>query len=258
MRLERPDLNFQKFARFFMAGWALLVALQGVAWAVSGTEVVGRQPPPLYLAKVPEAFVLHYQVRKGGLVGDGELRWAPEGSGYELTLQGKVLGLQLLHQISRGALGIQGLAPRYFSDQRSLSAAQSATFDEASGTIRYTGRPELVTWVAGVQDRLSWMVQLPAILQAEPTLQVLGQRVLLYVSGARGDADEWVFQFMAREEVQTPSGQVSSAKWVRQPRKPNDSLVEVWLDPARQWLPVRAQFGHEANSLALSLQQTSP
>lgn len=251
-----PFLQF--FARFILACWALLITPHHVACAAPEARQVGSKAAPVYLAQTPEPFVLHYQIRKGGLVGNGELRWKPTASGYDLTLEGKVLGLRLLHQVSQGVLSVHGLAPRFFSDQRLRGAAQSATFDVGSGLIRYAGRSELIPWVAGVQDRLSWMVQLPAVLQAQPQLQVPGQQVLFFVSGARADADEWIFQCIAREDIQTPQGSVASLKWVRQPRKPNDSLVEVWLDPARQWLPVRAKFGHEADSLALSLQEIRP
>ena len=46
-----------------------------------------------------------------------------------------------------------------------------------------------------------------------------------------------------RESVAVPAGTVPQAlRLTREPRKPYDTQVEVWLDPARQHLPVRARM----------------
>jgi hypothetical protein len=46
----------------------------------------------------------------------------------------------------------------------------------------------------------------------------------------------WTFGVVGAEAV----GQVPALKLLRQPRKPRDVQVEVWLDPARGHLPLRA------------------
>lgn len=264
--LVRLPLNFENFSRVHLVGLGLLVASQG-AWcetvpeaAASGVVVGERATVTLYRAKVPAPSTLHYQLRKGGITGEAELRWAPEGGRYELSLQGTVLGLKLLQQASSGTLDAHGLAPQRFSDQRARGPAHTATFQRDKGTIRYSGQTDETRWLVGAQDRLSWMLQLPAVLRAAPQRQAPGQVVEFYVSGARGDADVWAFRFVGMEDVRTQAGVVPAAKWMREPRKPRDSVVEVWLDPARQLLPVRASLGSsgEAEPLELTLQHLAP
>lgn len=256
--IVRLALNFHPAWRAPLAALGLLLALQG-AHSETVPAAVGSERA-LYRANLPAASTLHYQLRKGGLTGEGELRWAPEGGRYELSLEGGVLGLKLLQQVSSGTLDAHGLAPQVFSDRRVRGPAQTATFQRDKGTIRYSGLAEEMKWVAGAQDRLSWMLQLPAVLRAEPQRQATGQVVEFYVSGARGDADVWSFRCVGMEDVRTQAGVVPAVKWMRQPRKPHDSIVEVWLDPARQLWPVRARLGAsgEAESLELTLQHLTP
>jgi hypothetical protein len=88
------------------------------------------------------------------------------------------------------------------------------------------------------------MVQLPAILLANPALQAPGQRVTVFVTGARADVDAWTFVVKGRDTLDLPAGRVPGALHLqRVPRQPDDSRAEAWLDPARGLLPVRARFG---------------
>ena len=48
---------------------------------------------------------------------------------------------------------------------------------------------------------------------------------------------------LGREALQLPAGEVAEAlRLRREPTRPYDTRVEVWLDPARQHLPVRVRF----------------
>jgi len=84
------------------------------------------------------------------------------------------------------------------------------------------------------------MVQLGAIVAAEPKLRSIGAKVVMHVVGANADASVWIFDCVAIESVATGAGTVSALKFVREPREPYDTLVQVWLDPERHYLPVRA------------------
>ena len=69
-----------------------------------------------------------------------------------------------------------------------------------------------------------------------------GQR--LHVVGARGEAGVWTFDVEARENIDLPAGPVTGAlRLKREPRKPYDTQIEVWLDPARHHLPVKVRQG---------------
>jgi hypothetical protein len=79
------------------------------------------------------------------------------------------------------------------------------------------------------------------VLQATPALAQPGQQVQLAVVGTRGDAEVWTFTVQGRGPVELPSGTVAdTVHLLREPRRPYDMQVQVWLDPARQHLPVQA------------------
>jgi len=81
------------------------------------------------------------------------------------------------------------------------------------------------------------------VVQANPELRHTGARVTLRVVGTRGDAEAWHFDAQGAEPVELPGGAVAAAlRFVRAPVRPYDLQVEVWLDPARGHLPVRARL----------------
>jgi hypothetical protein len=97
--------------------------------------------------------------------------------------------------------------------------------------------------VPGAQDRLSFMLQLSAIVDAAPEKRVAGAQIALFVTGARGDADVWTFTVESVDAVDVPAGRVPGALHLRrEPRKPYDTRAELWLDPARSHLPVRVRL----------------
>ena len=119
----------------------------------------------------------------------------------------------------------------------------AANFDRAKGQISYSGPTTLKPLLAGAQDRLSWMVQLGAVIAADPERFGPGAVVLMSISGVRADVDTWAFQVQAVERLELPAGVVERALRVfRQPRQPYDTQIEVWLDPQRHHLPVKARM----------------
>jgi len=189
---------------------------------------------------LPPAATLHYQVRRGFLRGDGEIRWQPAGDTYRVVLEARIAGLTLLVQTSEGAIDGNGLAPLRFLDQRARRAAQAANFNRDSGRITFSGTTAEAPLVAGAQDRLSWMIQLAGIVAADPALLHEGSRITMAVVGARGDAGIWSLRYVGEETVETASGSVSAVKLVREGRTANDTTAEIWLDPARSYLPAHA------------------
>lgn len=216
-------------------------------------------PPPLYATRLPPAVTLRYELRRGRLSGSGDLLWRPDGGRYELRLEGSVVGVNVLTQVSEGALDADGLAPVRFTDQRARRAAVAANFEREAGRIRFSGPSHEVPWQPGVQDRLSWMVQLAAVAAAEPARLVAGERIVLRVVGARGDASLWAFRSEGPQTLTLFSTPVETVKLLREPRSAYDTRVEVWLDPARHHLPVRATLGSgEDDRLELRLREMLP
>ncbi len=195
---------------------------------------------PHYRTQFPPAALLRYELSRGGLSGSGELLWRPAGDHYELRLDGRVGPLAVLTQISSGGFDAAGLAPLRFTDKRLRRPTSAANFQREAGKITFSGPATEFALPAGTQDRLSWMMQLAAIVTAEPALRSAGAKVVMGVVGAHADASVWAFRCMGREPVDTGAGVVDAIKYLREPRELYDTTVQVWLDPARHFLPVHA------------------
>ena len=217
---------------------------------------------PLYATQMPPPMRLRYQVRRGGLQGTGELRWRPQGGRYELDFEARIGPLNLLSQASTGDFDAAGIAPLRFTDQRARRPVQAVNFQRDAGKVSFSGPGTEFALRAGMQDRLSWMLQLAAIAAAEPALRVAGAKVALRVVGVQGDASVWVFRCLGATAVsddseESPSGLLA---YLREPREQYDTTVKVWLDPAHHHLPVRARLkaGPGDPGLALVLQDMEP
>ena len=220
-----------------------------------------EQPVPVYRTRIPPAMTIEYDISRGSISGTGQLTWLPEGGSYEARLQASVIGYTLLSQISQGGFDKAGLAPLRFTDQRARKAARAANFQRDAGKITFSGPADEFALPAGVQDRLSWMIQLPAVLSAEPKRAVAGGEVVLYVVGARADVAVWTLRCLGAETVQTAGGPVRTVKFMRAPRGAKDTQAEVWLDPTRHYLPVRARLGQgsdDPDAFELVLRELKP
>ncbi len=231
---------------------AIPMARQDGLASVDGTSI------PVYPTLFAPSQVLRYHLQRGLLSGTGELSWrhdplADTDAKYELQLKASVAKLTILTQLSTGGFDHSGMAPLRFTDQRLRGSVRATHFQRQRSLIGFSTQSVEFPLVRGVQDRLSWMIQLPAILAANAKLASTGSEITLYVVGARGDASVWVFRSAGREPVKTDAGPVDAMKFVRQPRKPDDSLAEVWLDPTRQFLPVRAKIGNPDDGAMLEL-----
>lgn len=246
-------------------------AVQAVAPVAAPADAMprGGTPPPVYATQAPPAATLQYTVhhtRRGaepdpanssGL--QAELRWRPEAGGYTLTL-----GLAASGWASVGGFDAQGLAPERHVETRRGRELRAANFRREAGPgggrITYSGPQVEHTLLPGAQDRLSWLLQLPAVLEADPAWGEPGRQLQLFVAGVRGDAAWWTFSVLDRDPVELPAGTVAAAVHLqRLPERPYDLQVDVWLDPARHHLPVRLrlQNGAEAEGMDLRLLQLS-
>ena len=214
----------------------------------TATQPAPEPPPsaaelvvPVYVTRLPASADLHYQLQRGAVVGSGQLLWQRRGEAYELSLQGELQGTPVLGSVSRGVIDVDGVAPVRLADRRRSRELRAANFQRDTHRITFSGPQTEYPLVAGAQDRLSWMIQLPAILEADSALTQMGARVTLFVVGTRGDAEAWHFEVQGRQALELPAGDVADAlHLLREAQRPYDTRVEVWLDPAQQHLPVRA------------------
>jgi len=220
----------------------------------------GEEPPPVYRTHLPPSVTLHYQVRRGVLRGTGTIRWEASGDRYRLALEAQAAGIALLRQTSEGGIDASGLAPVRFLDQRARRSAVAANFRRDDGRITFSG--SAVEWplLPGSQDRLSWMIQLAGIAAAEPEQLVDGGHIAMVVVGARGDASVWTLRYAGRETIETAAGSVQAVKLLREGRSAYDTSAEIWLDPERSHLPVRATLRNStgASEYDLLLERIDP
>ncbi len=206
---------------------------------------------PVYATRLPPPGTWRYQLTRGIASGDAQLSWQPtDQQRYQMRLEGFIAGITVLDWVSTGGLDGAGIAPDRFVIRRRGKDSQAANFQRDTGKISFSGPTHELPLIAGVQDRLTWMLQLPAVIEAAPQRFGAGQSVVLMVIGARGGADVWTFNVIGTERV----GEIVALKLVREARKPRDVQVDVWLDPARGHIPVRALLTQPEGGAPLELQ----
>jgi hypothetical protein len=200
-------------------------------------------PPPVWTTRLPGDFAVAYALRRGEEAPRvGTLRFESRDGRYALQLQvsGAARGPE---QASQGRIDPAGLAPERYLDRRRARSAAAANFDPIGARITYSGAATVQPLFAGTQDRLSWLVQLAAVLEADPTRAQPGARLPLYVSGAHGDAQLWAFEVRGRVPKEGSGSAVDAlVHLVREPERPYDLRVEAWLDPSQQHLPARLRL----------------
>ncbi len=219
----------------------------------AASQTAGDEFIPHYRTKMPGSATVRYAVSRGMLHGSGELQWRPQGDQYELKLESKLGGMTLLTQISRGGFDAEGIAPVRFTDWRVRRSTVAANFQRDAGKISFSGSTQELPLEPGVQDRVSWMVQLAAIVAAQPNLRTPGAKVVMHVVGANADASVWAFKCVGNETVETDMGSIDAVKYVREPRGPNDTTAQAWLDSKHHFLPARATLRSGPNDEGFEL-----
>ncbi len=233
--------------------------------ASAGTEASVEPPPPALEASAPaepagtDALPLlaaqdlavlppegegvwRYRLRQAGEDGQAWLHWRSQADGYELQLQRRLPSRALPGWRSEGRRDALGLAPLRFAVLRGQREMLALNFRREQGLISYSASSELQPLPPATQDRLSWWLQLPALLQAwqaQHGAPLPDQRFEIPVALIRGGLRRWTFRVLGQEE----------GLWhlQRGGLGPHDTRLDVWLDPARQYLPVRLhqQIGEE-------------
>jgi hypothetical protein len=189
---------------------------------------------PLLRLAGPAAW--HYRLRQGGQDGEALLAWQPQADGrYSLRLTRQIGERALPAMESLGRTGSAGLAPERFALQRGGQDRQAVNFDADGRRVSFSASPAQLDLPEGTQDRLSWWLQLAALVQAAPTP---GGRWRVWVAGLRGELREWIF-----ETVDAAPDDAGTLHLRRQPLGERDPGVELWLDPNRGYWPVRLRQG---------------
>jgi uncharacterized protein DUF3108 len=173
------------------------------------------------------------------LQGEGELSWRHDGKEYELQLEARSPLLGTRRQRSVGRVTAQGLEPLHFWDKS--RSEQAAHFDRERGRVTFSNNQPDAPLAAGVQDRLSVVLQLAATVAAQPAAFPPGTQVAISTASVR-EAETWVFAVDREEDLQLPGGTVRALKLQRLPRREYDQKLELWLAPRMDYAPVRIRL----------------
>ncbi len=226
-----------------IAATAPLPATPAQETAAQSTPSAARALP-VYATALPAALHLRFRTLRGEREGQAELWWLPNAQGYELRLQGDLPGRTGWQRISRGGFDAAGLAPLRYAEGARGRDARAVNFERQAGRITFSGPAIEHELLPGAQDRLSWIIQLAGIAQAQPAMLVPGGQIEMYVAGTRGDAQTWRFDVLGAEWLTPIAGApaVPTMALRREPVRHYDTRVEIWLDPARSYLPLRLRL----------------
>lgn len=172
-----------------------------------------------------------YRLRQRGQDGEAVLAWQPQPDGhYSLRLTRQVGERELPAWVSQGRFGGTGLSPEHFAQQLGERERRVVSVPAGPGGWQPPEGAE------GAQDRLSWWLQLAALVQAAPTP---GGRWRVWVAGLHGELREWAFEAV-------PAGEADDVRLLhlrRQPLGTWDPGIDLWLDPTRGYWPVRLRQG---------------
>lgn len=160
-----------------------------------------------------------------------------DGKTYNLVERWKGKGVYGLlgeaQRTSRGTLGAGGMRPLYYEDARTARPTATARFDWAakSLTLQYKQGPQQRPMPEQAQDRLSFLF---SFAFAKPGKGPFDFKVV----DGKGIA-HYVFEVAGRERLKVPAGEFEALRLAQKLETSGDRGREVWLDPARSYLPMR-------------------
>ena len=189
-------------------------------------------------AAPPARVEITYQVlHNGGAVAEVTHLLEHDGKRYSLSERWEGRGLYALvgeaQRTSRGRVTPGGLRPLEYLDERPGRSTASARFSWKDKTLtqQYRGAPQAQPLPPHAQDRLSFLFA-PAF--RAPAGEPLEYRV----ADGKGIA-HYVFEIAGPERLKLPAGEFDALRLVKRRDQPGDRGTELWLDPARSYLPLR-------------------
>ncbi|MBY0235949.1 MAG: DUF3108 domain-containing protein [Burkholderiaceae bacterium] len=198
---------------------------------------------PARPGSAPPSGEWHYLLRSGEREGQAKLVWHSEAGRYALRLERQLEGRALPSWHSQGTLDGLGLAPQRFTQQRRGRERAAINFRADEGLLSFSASEALLPLEPGTQDRLSWWLQLSALVEADPAFYTAGRSFSLRVAALRGTALDWQFEVLGLVPLAQDDGSsVPALQLRRAPLGPHSGEVQLWLDPARHHLPLRLNF----------------
>jgi hypothetical protein len=227
---------------------ASAVAQASEAPASAASALPFEWPPSTRLSYKMVGFV------QGDAEGSARVEWLRSGGRYQVHLD-VVVGPDFAPLVTRrmsseGELVEQGLRPLRYEEAtkvafRSPRIVKMVFGDERILLANGQESPRL----DGVQDTASQFVQLTWLFTTQPQRLQVGQSVDMPLALPRR-VDRWIYDVHAEEVLDTPAGPVPTfhLKPRREVRRPGELLVDTWIAPTLQYLPVRIRIEQDANN----------
>lgn len=210
------------------------------------SDAATRRPalPALFTrTSPPPPAVLSFRVsgvRNGRAVeGRGTMAWQADRQRYQLTTEIGVLFFTLLKSRSEGDLGPLGLAPERYAEKRIGRSETNTHFHRERRQISFSASTAVFPTEGGEQDLGSWIWQLASLGRGDPEKFEPGLVFEILIAGTK-TANRWRVYVNGREALDLPDGLVSAWRLSVIPGPESfERQFDLWLDPARDWYPVR-------------------
>ncbi len=196
----------------------------------------------------------------GNLVAKGALKLSfPEPDRYQIELithavgWAKLFASAPLQAKGEGRLGPGGFLPERYTHKTPRGKEEVSTFDYQKEKIFYSSLKDPLLLPKGVQDRLSFMIQLAWMMKVDPERFFLGGVLRIPMAG-RNKIEEVDFLVLDDADVVLPGGVLVPAVHLSSAREGANykGRIDVWLDKTDRLLPVRIRF-EEARGQVLDL-----
>ena len=183
-------------------------------------------------------------VAKGAI----ELSFPSEGR-YQIRLMTKALGWAAvfapnpLYAETVGRLGPGGFQPERYTHRSPRGREEVSVFDYEKKKIFYSSLKDPLPLPNGIQDRLSFMIQLAWMMKIEPDRFTVGESVLIPMAG-RNKVENVNFTVMSDADLVLPGGVLVPAVHLSTYGSGErlKGQIDVWLDRTDRLMPVRIRF----------------
>lgn len=187
---------------------------------------------------------------EGNLVAKGALKLSfPAPDRYQIELVTHAVGWAKLFASAplqakgEGKLGPGGFLPDRYTHKTPRGKEEVSTFDYQKEKIFYSSLKEPLLLPKGVQDRLSFMIQLAWMMKVDPERFFLGGSLRIPMAG-RNKIEDVEFLVLDDADVVLPGGVLVPAVHLSSAREGTNykGRIDVWLDKTDRLLPVRIRF----------------
>ncbi len=187
---------------------------------------------------------------EGNLVAKGALKLSfPAPDRYQIELVTHAVGWAKLFASAplqakgEGRLGPGGFLPDRYTHRTPRGKEEVSTFDYQKEKIFYSSLKEPLLLPKGVQDRLSFMIQLAWMMKVDPERFFLGGSLRIPMAG-RNKIEDVEFLVLDDADVVLPGGVLVPAVHLSSAREGTNykGRIDVWLDKTDRLLPVRIRF----------------